>query len=176
LTRISFLERTLKFAAEGATDFDEPLPKQEKYRGFGVGPGGIPQGAMENGIAVFARYRNDSSFSFSRRLSSVTPARIARRLQPIGNQNAKPPGSGIPSSPSADRCRWHGDLVEPVLGKVVEAAGVERFRVLTARKLLILGTATMTKKAPFPDPLYVYCTKIISVWSRTDTKQSPQCP
>jgi hypothetical protein len=43
---------------------------------------------------------------------------------------------------------------------VVEAAGVELSRVLTARKLLILGTATTAKKAPLPDPLYVYCTKI----------------
>jgi hypothetical protein len=43
---------------------------------------------------------------------------------------------------------------------VVEAAGVELFSVLTARKLLILATATTAKKAPLPDPLYVYCTKI----------------
>jgi hypothetical protein len=27
------------------------------------------------------------------------------------------------------------------------------------RILLILGTATTAKKAPLPDPLYVYCTK-----------------
>ena len=67
-------------------------------------------------------------------------------------------------------------MVELVLGKVVEVAGVERFRGLTARKLLILGTGTRAKKARLPDPLYVYCTKIISVWSRTDTKQPPQCP
>jgi hypothetical protein len=67
-------------------------------------------------------------------------------------------------------------LVELVLRKVVEAAGVKRFRVLTARKLLILGTATMAKKAPLPDPFYVYCTKIISAWSRADTKQPPQLP
>jgi len=44
---------------------------------------------------------------------------------------------------------------------VVEAAGVELFRVLTARKLLIPGTATTAKKAPLPDPLYVYCTKML---------------
>jgi hypothetical protein len=42
---------------------------------------------------------------------------------------------------------------------MVEAAGVELSGVLTARKLLILGSATMAKKAPLPDPLYVYCTK-----------------
>jgi hypothetical protein len=43
----------------------------------------------------------------------------------------------------------------------VEAAGVELFGVLIIRKLLILGTATTAKKAPLPDPLYVYCTKMI---------------
>jgi hypothetical protein len=46
---------------------------------------------------------------------------------------------------------------------LVEAAGVELITMLTARKLLILGTATTAKKAPMPDPLYVYCTKILSL-------------
>jgi hypothetical protein len=46
---------------------------------------------------------------------------------------------------------------------VVEAAGVELSSVLTARKLLIPGTATTAKKASLPDPLYVYCTKILSL-------------
>src|ERR1700722_14504673 len=44
---------------------------------------------------------------------------------------------------------------------MVEAAGVEPFRVLITRNLLILGTATTAKKAPLPDPLYVYCTKTL---------------
>ena len=44
---------------------------------------------------------------------------------------------------------------------VVEATGVELFRVLITRNLLILGTATTAKKAPLPDPLYVYCTKML---------------
>ena len=44
---------------------------------------------------------------------------------------------------------------------VVEATGVELFSVLTTRKLLILGTARTAKKAPLPNPLYVYCTKIL---------------
>src|SRR6267378_4655687 len=44
---------------------------------------------------------------------------------------------------------------------VVEAAGVELFMVLITRNLLILGTATTAKKAPLPDPLYVYCTKML---------------
>jgi len=44
---------------------------------------------------------------------------------------------------------------------MVEAAGVELITMLTARKLLIPGTATTAKKAPLPDPLYVYCTKIL---------------
>ena len=42
----------------------------------------------------------------------------------------------------------------------VEAAGVELFWVLTTRNLLIPGTATTARRAPLPDPLYVYCTKI----------------
>ena len=42
----------------------------------------------------------------------------------------------------------------------MEAAGVELITMLTARKLLILGSDTRAKKAPLPDPLYVYCTKI----------------
>jgi hypothetical protein len=45
--------------------------------------------------------------------------------------------------------------------RVVEAAGVELFMVLITRNLLILGTATTAKKAPLPDPLYVYCTKML---------------
>src|SRR5260370_27844959 len=44
---------------------------------------------------------------------------------------------------------------------MVEAAGVELFRVLITRNLLILGPATTAKKAPLPDPLYVYCTKML---------------
>jgi len=42
---------------------------------------------------------------------------------------------------------------------MVEAAGVELSSVLRTHKLLILGTARSAKKAPLPDPLYVYCTK-----------------
>jgi hypothetical protein len=37
---------------------------------------------------------------------------------------------------------------------MVEATGVELSSVLTAGKLLNLGTATAAKKAPLPDPLY----------------------
>ncbi len=44
---------------------------------------------------------------------------------------------------------------------MVEAAGVELITMLIARKLLILGSATRAKKAPLPDPLYVYCTKTL---------------
>jgi hypothetical protein len=43
---------------------------------------------------------------------------------------------------------------------MVEATGIELFRVLITRNLLILGTATTAKKAPLPDPLYVYCLKM----------------
>jgi hypothetical protein len=45
-------------------------------------------------------------------------------------------------------------------GIMVEAAGVELITILITRNLLILGTATTAKKAPWPDPLYVYCTKM----------------
>jgi hypothetical protein len=53
----------------------------------------------------------------------------------------------------------------------VEAAGVELFGVLITRKLLILGIAKTAKKAPLPDPLYVYCTKRVfpSEGPQTDT-------
>src|SRR5882672_2877236 len=57
---------------------------------------------------------------------------------------------------------------------MVEAAGVELSRVLTARKLLIPGTPTRAKKAPLPDPLYVYCTKMLSPWSPAPTTRRPQ--
>ncbi len=43
----------------------------------------------------------------------------------------------------------------------MEAKGVELSSVLTARKLLILGTATTAKKTPLPNPLYVYCMKMV---------------
>jgi hypothetical protein len=43
----------------------------------------------------------------------------------------------------------------------VEAAGVELFAALTTRNLLVLRSATTAKKAPLPDPLYVYCTKML---------------
>ncbi len=41
------------------------------------------------------------------------------------------------------------------------SAGVELSSVLITRKLLIPGTATTAKEAPLPDPLYVYCTKML---------------
>jgi hypothetical protein len=51
----------------------------------------------------------------------------------------------------------------------VEATGVELFSVLIARKLLILETATTAQKAPLPDPLYVYCTKMFFALGPADT-------
>jgi hypothetical protein len=51
----------------------------------------------------------------------------------------------------------------------VEAAGVELIRVLITRNLLILRTATTAKKAPLPDPLYVYCTKMLFPRESPDT-------
>jgi hypothetical protein len=58
----------------------------------------------------------------------------------------------------------------PVVSQIVAASEeVELFKVLITRNLLILGTATTAKKAPLPDPLYVYCTKrfLSSVVSQT---------
>ena len=57
---------------------------------------------------------------------------------------------------------------------MVEAAGVELISMLTERKLLIRGSSTTAKKALLPDPLYVYCTKILFGWSRADTTQRLQ--
>jgi hypothetical protein len=45
---------------------------------------------------------------------------------------------------------------------VVEATGVELITMLIAPKLLIPGSATTAKKASLPNPLYVYCTKMLS--------------
>jgi hypothetical protein len=55
----------------------------------------------------------------------------------------------------------------------VEAAGVELFAALTTRNLLVLRSATTAKKAPLPDPLYVYCTKMLFV---SDTNQGINGP
>jgi hypothetical protein len=57
------------------------------------------------------------------------------------------------------------DLKLLITKDMVEAAGVELFRALITRNLLILGTATTAKKAPLPDPLYVYCTKMLTLYS-----------
>jgi hypothetical protein len=59
---------------------------------------------------------------------------------------------------------------------VVEATGVELFRVLIASKLLILGTARTARKAPLPNPLYVYCTKMLFALSSTDTRSDHSIP
>jgi hypothetical protein len=55
---------------------------------------------------------------------------------------------------------------------MVEATGVELFRVLITRNLLILGIATTAKKAPLPDPLYVYCTKMFFALESQQTPHS----
>jgi nuclear transport factor 2 (NTF2) superfamily protein len=54
----------------------------------------------------------------------------------------------------------------------VEAAGVELSSVLRTRNLLIPGTATRAKKAPLPDPLYVYVRK----YSRSESANPTQFP
>jgi hypothetical protein len=57
---------------------------------------------------------------------------------------------------------------------LVEAAGFRLFAVLTPRKLLIPGNATPAKKAPLPDPFYVYCTKMLSLQSPANSTQWSQ--
>ena len=59
---------------------------------------------------------------------------------------------------------------------VVEAAGVELITILITRNLLILGTATTAKKAPLPDPLYVYCTKYVSLLRPADSRSRHSIP
>ena len=56
----------------------------------------------------------------------------------------------------------------------MEAAGVELITMLTTRKLLILGNATTAKKAPLPDPLYVYCTKMLFALASDRHHRRPQ--
>jgi len=59
---------------------------------------------------------------------------------------------------------------------LVEAAGVGLFRVLTARKLSILRMARRARKAPLPDPLYVYCTKTFFALGAHGHHIAPQYP
>lgn len=59
---------------------------------------------------------------------------------------------------------------------MVEAAGVELITMLTSRKLLILGSATAAKKAPLPDSLYVYSTKIFSRFYSYVARREPSIP
>jgi hypothetical protein len=60
-----------------------------------------------------------------------------------------------------------------IIKYLVEAAGAELFWVLTTRNLLIPGTATTARRARLPDPLYVYCTKILfALESDRQTEQS----
>jgi hypothetical protein len=59
---------------------------------------------------------------------------------------------------------------------MVEAAGVELFSVLRARKLLILRLAKGAKKAPLLIPLYVYCTKIFSRFHSAKPRQWRSIP
>ena len=59
---------------------------------------------------------------------------------------------------------------------LVEATGVELITILITRNLLILGSATTAKKAPLPSPLYVYCTKMLSLWSPADQHSDHSIP
>ena len=57
---------------------------------------------------------------------------------------------------------------------LVEAAGVELITILIARKLLIPGSARRAKKAPLPDPLYAYCTKMLFALESNKCHWRPQ--
>src|ERR1022692_4242729 len=48
--------------------------------------------------------------------------------------------------------------------------------MLTARKLLIPGSATTAKKASLPNPLYVYCTKMLVALSPADPHSDHSIP
>jgi hypothetical protein len=86
--------------------------------------------------------------------------------------------SGGGSAVAERHCTKFKAVCKPlILNKiVVEAAGVELFRVLITRKLLILGTARTARKAPLPNPLYVYCTKMLFALSSTDTHSDHSIP
>ena len=79
----------------------------------------------------------------------------------IGEKERRPAENPPPQNTYCTKlkCVYKLQIINEIL---VEATGVELFRVLTTRNLLIPGTATTAKKAPLPDPLYVYCTKILS--------------
>src|ERR1700690_2824262 len=90
LRKSAILKRRRKLRCQlPTTDFGEPLPDQKKYRGLGLGPGGIFLNASatsggsgtKTGLPVFARYRNNSPCSFNRRRSKVTASLIANPLQ-----------------------------------------------------------------------------------------------
>src|SRR5208282_3999946 len=64
---------------------------------------------------------------------------------------------GFHHAPDFDKAQSQHDT----LCHELKSAGVELITILITRNLLILGTATKAKKAPLPDPLYVYCTKML---------------
>jgi hypothetical protein len=55
-------------------------------------------------------------------------------------------------------------------------AHLELITMLTARKLLIPGSATTAKKASLPNPLYVYCTKMLLALSPADPQSDHSIP
>jgi hypothetical protein len=92
---------------------------------------------------------------------------FVERQPALGSCKAPPPRSlafardrDERSSQYTEKTGSNISQIQPGFG-MAEAAGVELFSVLIARKLLILGTATTARKAPLPNPLYVYCTKML---------------
>ena len=73
-------------------------------------------------------------------------------IHPTGSAKKPPPQDAIVRNQNLSF------IINEIL---VEAAGVELFSVLITRKLLIPGIATTAKKDPLPNPLYVYCTKML---------------
>jgi len=99
---------------------------------------------------------NRSCFSFSRDKRACVQRMCNSRL-------VNKPG-GEPASAERYCTKLKCVRKQLIINEIlVEATGVELFSVLITRNLLILGIATTAKKAPLPDPLYVYCTKILSL-------------
>jgi hypothetical protein len=100
-------------------------------------------------------------------ISAKTTRSIYQELQSLGITR---------SSLFPARCTLRRTARDSLGRELVEAAGVELSGMLTARKLLILGTATTAKKATLPDPLYVYCTKMLTLWSLADRHSDHSIP
>ena len=95
----------------------------------------------------------------------------------IGEKKTGEKPGGEPASAECYCTKLKCDRKRLIITEIsVEAAGVELITMLTARKLLIPGSATRAKKASLPDPLYVYCTKMLPTWSPADPHSDDSIP